>query len=320
MSNLLSVFGAIPPQRLDLFTRVFCIVLFLGLAVKSVLMNHLPLAVILVCLAGIILVNLTALQLGRRPPVPLSVLVVVLTATILMTTHYVGIAGAIWMFPTLIGLRFAGRSSQHLPARLALIVLVPVLIFLQGDAPNAARLFAAALIASAYLWLAEGEILSLRAKLDLDEGRDPLTRAYGRARLERDRALIPAIAPVGLVLLRLDGVLELRARQQGDRVDQVLARVVREVEPMLNTRERLYRLGGGDFLVALAGWRSFESYELGQQLCKSLQPLLPKGVILRCGVSEVYEPAALEAALEIARAQVEEASARGAPPSPAPAH
>jgi len=317
-SNLLTLFGGLPPRRLDLVTRLFCILLFLGLAAKSVVMGHLPLAAILVLLAAIILINLIALQRARQPVVPLSVLVAVLTVTVLLTTHYVGIAGAIWMFPTLIGLRFAGTPTQHLPARLALIMLVPLLIGLQGDVPNAARLFAAALIASAYLWLAEGEAVSLRARLDRDEGRDPLTRAYSRARLERDRAMIPTIAPVGLVLLRLEGAMAQRALAERRQADLVMQRVADRVLSMLSSRERLYRLGGDDFLVALAGWRAYESYELGQQLCKSLQPDLPDGVVIRCGVSEVFEAAALDAALEIARAQLSPAPVQDAPPSTPP--
>ncbi|MFP3385196.1 GGDEF domain-containing protein [Tritonibacter sp. SIMBA_163] len=315
-SRLLAVFGDIPAHRLDCATRMFCVLLLLGLAVKSAVLAHWVLVGFLVALAGIIFVNLLALWRHSAARVPLSVLVAVLTATVILTTFYVGISGAIWMFPVLVGLRFAASPAQYQPARLVLIVMVPLVVLYHGDAGNAGRLLAAALISSAYLWLAEGEMVSLRAKLDRDEGRDPLTRAFSRASLEQDREMISRLAPVGLVVIRLDGVMALRNQGQDRQADKLIASVAREIIPILSTRERLYRLGNSEFMIGLAGWRAFESYELGQHICRSVQPTLPEGVNAQSGAAEVHDPEEFESALARAMAGLDTAPTGVAPFSP----
>jgi GGDEF domain-containing protein len=304
LSKFLAVVADIPARYLDSITRGFCVALLLGLAVKSVLLSHWALSAILVVLAGIILVNIIALHLEREAFIPLWMLVTVLTATVILTTCYVGLSGATWMFPTLVGLRFAAPPSQYQPARLVLIAVVPLVVLLQGDPGNAARLLAAGLITSAYLWLAEGEIVSLRSRLDGDDGRDPVTRAFSRARMEQDKSMIASHAPVGLVVVRLDGLMDLRVRGEGARADDIMASVAAAIIPLLSTRERLYRLGGSEFLIGLAGWRAFECFELGQTVCKTVQPHLPKGVRARSGVAEVTTPQDFDAALDLASSMV----------------
>ena len=176
-SKFLAVFADIPARRLDSATRGFCVLLLLGLAFKSVLLAHWALSAILVVLAGIILINMVALNLEREAFVPLSILVAVLTATVILTTFYVGLSGATWMFPTLVGLRFAAPPSQYQPARLVLIVMVPLVVLYHGDAGNAGRLLAAGIITSAYLWLGGDHHLCLSLACG---GRDRLVARKAR--------------------------------------------------------------------------------------------------------------------------------------------
>mgnify|MGYP000439279845 CR=1 FL=1 len=302
--DVLTLFRRVPPKRLELATRLFCVLLLVGLTIKSAVLSHWGLVVALVVLSGILFLNTMAPLVNRRPPVPVITLMLALVVTVCLTTLYLGLSGAIWMFPALVGLRYAGGNVRTGPLRLVLVIVVPLLVAWHGDLPNAWRLFAAGLISALYLWLAEGQVLTLKARLDRDEGRDPVTGAYSRTRLEGDLALIPGLAPVGLLLLRLDGVSGLRDRAERGRADALLADVAKVVIPMLSARERLYRLGGQDFLIALAGWRSYESYELGQQLQRSLSATLPSQITLRLGVAEVSETEAFATALDKAYAQL----------------
>lgn len=302
--DVLTLFRRLPPKRLELATRLFCVLLLVGLTIKSAVLSHWGLVVALVVLSGILFLNTVAPLVNRRPPVPVITLMLALVVTVCLTTLYLGLSGAIWMFPALVGLRYAGGNLRTGPLRLVLVLVVPLLVAWHGDLPNAGRLFAAGLISALYLWLAEGQVLTLKARLDRDEGRDPVTGAYSRTRLEGDLALIPGLAPVGLLLLRLDGVSGLRDRAERGRADALLADVATMVIPMLSARERLYRLGGQDFLIALAGWRSYESYELGQQLQRSLSGTLPDQITLRLGVAEVSETEEFATALDLAYAQL----------------
>jgi len=321
VNNFLNVFGRLPPRRLELIIRLSCVVMLAAFAVKGAVFAHWGLMVALIVLATILLVNSGVKIFGRIPVVPLSGVAAAITMAVLLSTAYLGVPGAIWLFPALVGLRFLGAETQTGPARLGLVILVPMIVLYQGDVGNAARLFGASTISALYLWLAEGEMLSLRSKLDQDQGRDVQTRAFTRARLERDIQQIQKLAPVGLILIRVDGLMALRERGQAYHADQILTGAAAGIIPMLSARERLYRLGGEDFLISLAGWRSYESYELGEQIRKMLvryiSDLGSEEVAIRIGVSEVMEPEAFDAALDLTYAQVKSERTGAAPGSPA---
>ena len=61
-------------------------------------------------------------------------------------------------------------------------------------------------------------------------------------------------------------------------------------------------------MIGLAGWRAFECFELGQKVCKILQPQLPEGITAQSGVSEVKAPEDFEAALDLASSMVSSGS------------
>lgn len=310
--DFLSVFGRLSPRQLELATRCLCLLLLLGLTVKSAALAHWGLVAVLLVLFSFLLLNTFAPVMGRPAPIPVQVLMLALVATVLVTTFYLGLSGAIWTFPALVGLRYAGPNARTGPLRWALVLLVPLLVAWHGDLPNAGRIFAAASISALYLWLAEGQVISLQSRLDQDEGRDPLTRAYLPARLEQDVGRIPALAPVSMLLVRLEGLDRLREQALGAQADEALSLIARGINPLLSARERLYRLGNDDLLVGLAGWRAYESYELGQQLTRVLADRLPPDITLQVGVAEVYDTESFPSALNHAYSQL------GAPDGPPP--
>ncbi|NIZ14055.1 GGDEF domain-containing protein [Phaeobacter sp. HF9A] len=296
-SRFLTTFGRMPPRRLDAGIRLCCLVLLVGLIVKSVLFAHWGLVAALVVLAISLAVNLV-LPTTTRAQASLDILFIsALTATVLLVTVYLGTEGAIWLFPAIVGMRFISVKLRTGLARVALLVLVPLILAFQGDVANAGRVFAGASIVAFYLWLAEGELVPLRTKLDRDEGRDPLTRAFTRERLERDAELIPQLAPVGVLLIRLEGITDQSWQGRDQSSETLIAHAAAQLLPLLSRRERLYRVAREDFLIALSGWRPYESFELGEQLREVLVRGLPQGITPRVGVTEITEVADFNAAL-----------------------
>ena len=314
--DLLAIFGRIPPRQLELAIRCLCLALLLGLTVKSAMMAHWGLVAVLFVLFSFLLLNTFAPVFGRAEPIPVQLLMLALVVSVVATTFYLGLSGAIWTFPALIGLRYAGPNARTGALRWALVLLVPILVAWHGDLPNALRLFAGASISALYLWLAEGQVVTLQARLDQEEGRDPLTRAYLPARLQKDVNYIPDLAPVSMILLRIDGLPLLRQQLVCTQADEVLRHVAHGVLPLLSGRERLYRLGNDDLLIGFAGWRAYECYELGEQLRRVLHDRVPEGLTLQVGVAEVSDTEGFPSALDTAYAQL--SNPQGPPPPIAP--
>ncbi len=102
--------------------------------------------------------------------------------------------------------------------------------------------------------------------VDPDE-RDPRTGLLTGAFLERWTAGLGGGLPVGLVLLRMPGVADLRA-QYGLRAElAALQGVTRSAGGLLGPVDRLVRLGPEDFVMVLPSWAEPRVLELCDEVC-----------------------------------------------------
>ncbi|MBA3906334.1 MAG: diguanylate cyclase [Pseudonocardiales bacterium] len=104
--------------------------------------------------------------------------------------------------------------------------------------------------------------------------RDPRTGLYTGAFLERwTRGLGSGTLPIGLVLLRVFGVAQLRSRY-GLRAELAVLQGLREgICGMLRPTDRMIRLGHEDFLVVLPSWASQEVLRLADEVCAHVSTL-----------------------------------------------
>ena len=104
--------------------------------------------------------------------------------------------------------------------------------------------------------------------------RDPRTGLYTGAYLERwTRGLGAGTLPIGLVLLRVFGVGELRG-QYGLRAEMAALQGLRDgVNELLHPTDRLVRIGPEDFLVVLPSWPNEQVLRLTDEVCARVSAL-----------------------------------------------
>ncbi len=104
--------------------------------------------------------------------------------------------------------------------------------------------------------------------------RDPRTGLYTGAFLERwTRGLGAGTLPIGLVLLRVFGVAQLRG-QYGLRAELAVLQGLREgIGGLLRQTDRLIRLGREDFLVVLPSWKNEDVLRLCDEVCSRVSAL-----------------------------------------------
>jgi GGDEF domain-containing protein len=79
--------------------------------------------------------------------------------------------------------------------------------------------------------------------------------------------------PIGLVLLRVFGVAELR-RQYGLRAEMAALQGLREgISGLLHPTDRLVRIGHEDFLVVLPSWPNEQVLRLTDEVCARVSAL-----------------------------------------------
>lgn len=104
--------------------------------------------------------------------------------------------------------------------------------------------------------------------------RDPRTGLYTNVFLERwTRGLGSGTLPIGLVLLRVFGVAELK-NKYGLRAEFAVLQGLREgISGMLRPTDRMIRIGREDFLVVLPSWASKEVLLLADEVCAHVSTL-----------------------------------------------
>jgi GGDEF domain-containing protein len=104
--------------------------------------------------------------------------------------------------------------------------------------------------------------------------RDPRTGLYTGAYLKRwTRGLGSGTLPIGLVLLRVFGVAELRG-QYGLRAEMAALQGLREgISGLLHPTDRLVRIGHEDFLVVLPSWPNDEVLRFTDEVCARISAL-----------------------------------------------
>lgn len=119
---------------------------------------------------------------------------------------------------------------------------------------------------------AERRRAAARAELDIatDDAtmRDPRTGLYTGKFLERwTTGLGAGTLPIGLVLLRVFGVAQLRS-QYGLRAElAALAVLTQSMQDLLSPTDRAIRIGREDFLVVLPSWRADDVLRLCDEVC-----------------------------------------------------
>ena len=193
-----------------------------------------------------------------------------------------GVSGLFWMYPTLlasfllVGHRFAGAASVAALGYLAL----------QGGA-FVSSLEALMFITSASIVVLFAFLFALRAdtqrqRLQRLATHDPLTGAFNRRTLEDelDRAIALSRrhgSPLGVAVLDLDHFKRVNDERGHDAGDRVLVAFVDLVRRLGRAEDRLFRVGGEEFLLLMPGMHPEALHDTADALRRAVASHLRDG-------------------------------------------
>lgn len=131
----------------------------------------------------------------------------------------------------------------------------------------------------------------------LDRGHDPLardalTRAYNRPQFERRRRRLSTYALILIDVDRFKAINDRFGHDVGDRVLEGVASVLR-----IGSGDRVFRVGGEEFAVLLAGCSAEDAVKVAERLCERVRGLdLGFPVTVSAGVAWCGDPRAHEQA------------------------
>lgn len=310
-------------------------------AINDFLVGRYLLGAVISAVVATLAIDAWAIYRKRRPPIPFPVLLIPMIASMGLSLATQGIYGAMWSFPAVLFFYFV------LPRPLANIgsaaLLIAAAIFVQnffGTDVTVRFVFALALTV-VIINIVLNVVSRLQQEL-LDQAvTDPLTGAFNRRHMEA--TLADAMernrrngAPASLLLVDIDHFKQINDSYGHDAGDRVLKGLVALVSQRSRKLDKLFRIGGEEFLLFLPDTKANDAMTRAEILraLVSEAPLLPgRPVTISIGVSELTEDPtreawikradeALYAAKQTGRNKVVlgtgPASSRDAPVSPAP--
>ncbi len=274
------------------------------------------LAVVLILAASVF-----ALHKGKRPPIPFSFLLVPMAACIGLSLKQQGFYGALWTYPAVMFCYFvlprraanlAGVSMSALAATLA--------YFYVPDGPDVTIRFVVTLgLSIVIINIILNIIGQLQGELLGQALTDPLTGAYNRRQM--NLSLADAVerrhrtgAPASLLMIDIDHFKKVNddfGHAVGDKVLQGLVTLIRNRSRKL---DRLFRMGGEEFVLLLPDTRAGAAMKQAETLRKltSEAALIPaRAVTISIGVAEYWPEQTQETWLKTADDALYQAKAQG---------
>lgn len=217
-----------------------------------------------------------------NPLITFIALVPVITLFLAYTFHKMGMIAAFWCYPAVLSFYFMLRERQAWIANVVFHVAILPQAWITLAAPHALRLTITLIAVSAFSAIFVRIITSQQKKLELRVATDPLTGLLNRTLLNStlEHAVLQnnrMDTPMTLVALDLDFFKEINDNLGHDAGDKVLHGIGKILRERIRRSDKIFRLGGEEFLALLYD----TDLKLGLQLAEELrhtiesQPVLP---------------------------------------------
>lgn len=213
----------------------------------------------------------------------------------LSTVYLKGPQQVYWTFPALMAVFYLIRPAQAVVLALATIIgLMPVM--LPGSDPmHMATVFITMIVMSAFAYAFSIVTMHQREQLIRLATKDPLTGAGNRRALENKLDEVVASfrrsrIPAAMILIDLDHFKAVNDAHGHAAGDQILRSVTEIINLRIRVTDSLFRIGGEEFVVVLAGQDLESASHLAEQLRTIVQAneLVPdRSVTISLGVAEL---------------------------------
>ena len=291
----------------------FCIGLLVLLILKNLYAGHYVLSALIFVLFALIGADMLAVRRGQALPVPVPVVLSVLVLVVVATTYFLGPLGAVWAFPAIVGSNLVEARRWGFVLGWVLTICTPVVVLVQGEPFYALRLFAALGTTAAYMWFTVSRTDELQRRLLSASTRDPLTGCYNRRVLNWTARELRG-GRSALLLIDIDHFKKVNDDFGHARGDEVLKIVASLIRGELREDDKLFRIGGEEFLVLLQGGASALGNHVAERIRARVEAatILPsRKVTVSIGVAELSGGGRLAASMRQADQMLYAAKAQG---------
>lgn len=225
-------------------------------AASNMVTGRIPLGLAIFATVIVLVVDAVAIYRGRKAPVPFALLLVPAAAAVTLLLIAQPSYGVLWTYPVVLFTYFVLARRIAVPVSLALLAGTTVLVQIHAGSGMAVRAFVALLLTIVIVNIILSVINDLHERLVAQTLTDPLTGAFNRRHMEaclddvieRQRR---SQASAALLLIDIDHFKPINDRFGHAAGDTVLRTVVALIADRVRRLDRLFRIGGDEFLLLL---------------------------------------------------------------------
>jgi diguanylate cyclase (GGDEF)-like protein len=250
-------------------------VFFLPVGINNIMQGRIALATAILVVVLLLAVNSFAIFRGRPPPLSYLWVVPPTALGILIALFTMGIYAALWSYPITIITYFVLQRRLAVAASLLLWLVTIIALSFTGDFALAVRVGLSLLLTIVGINVVLNVIEQLQRKAREQAITDPLTGAYNRRHM--DNSLSEGMersrrsgAPATILLIDIDHFKDINDLHGHATGDAVLCALVKLVRARARLLDRVFRIGGEEFLVLLADTRLADGLIVGEALRREI--------------------------------------------------
>jgi len=272
--------------RIALQLSMLAVVVLLPFTINHLVVGRWLLGGLIAATQAVLLLNGLALRAGREAPVPFWLMVLAMVIAVTESIWIQGSQGSLWAYPTLFITYFLVRRRVALLLSLLLVVSATAAAALSVGDALALRVVATLTLTLVMINVVLNVVGELQEALVAQAITDPLTGAYNRRHLDTQLAVLPAPLPGQdavnmLMALDIDHFKQVNDIHGHAVGDDVLRGLVATLHQRLRPSDRLFRIGGEEFVLLLPRITAADAMRLAEDLRQRVAqaPLLPEGSI-----------------------------------------
>ena len=263
-------------------------------AVNDFLQGRVLLGLAISAVVVAFLTNGIAIQLKKNPPIPFALLLVPIYASLLLSIAQQATLGMMWCYPAVLFCFFVLPRLLAAAGGAVLVIAATPLVYQTAGQDVALRFAVSLSLTAVVMQIITGVMRTLQDELEDLAAPDPLTGALNRRQMETflEEAIerrARSNAPASVLLIDIDHFKSINDRFGHDAGDRALKALVALVKKRARRLDRVFRMGGEEFLVLLPDTRGADAVIHAERLrlLVSDAPLVDKlSMTISIGVAE----------------------------------
>jgi diguanylate cyclase (GGDEF)-like protein len=286
-------------QRTGLAASVFVA----PFGVNNFVHGRVLLGVAISAMVAIFVINGVAVHFKKRPPIPFGLLLAPMYASLLLSIAQQGTLGMLWCYPAALFAFFILPRLFAVASGAVLTIAATPLVYQAAGTDVALRFAVSMLLTAIVMHIITGVMSRLQEELEDLAATDPLTGALNRRQMET--SLSEAVerrsrsnASASVLLIDIDHFKNINDSFGHDAGDKVLKALVALVKKRARRLDRVFRMGGEEFLVLLSDTRAPDAVIHAERLrlLVSDAPLVDTlSITISIGVAECVPGQAVDA-------------------------